>query len=414
LTSGRPDVVVVGAGLAGLACALRLRERGAAVRALEASDGVGGRVRTDLVSGFRLDRGFQVLLTAYPETRRLLDLAALELRAFRPGALVWRAGRFHELSDPWRQPSRAWATLSAGVGTLGDRIRMARLRAAARRGSLEDLFGRKETSALEHLRRRGFSAEMIDSFLRPFFGGVLLDRSLSASSRMLEFVLRMMAEGDVAVPSAGMGAISEQMAARLPPGLVRLGARASRVAPNEVRLETGETLDADAVVVATEGPEAARLTGEVRAPASRSVTCVYFAAERAPIEEPWLLLDGDGEGPVNNLAFPSQVAPSLAPAGAVLVSATVLDRRGSGFSVEDAVREQLAGWFGADVHRWRHLRTDHISHALPEQLAGWLEPPARPARLPSGLFVCGDHRATASIEGAISSGRSAADAVLAT
>ena len=316
-------MVIVGAGLAGLACALRLHEAGAGVRVLEASDGVGGRVRTDVVEGFRLDRGFQVLLTAYPETRRVLDYAALDLRPFLPGALVRRSSHFHELSDPWRRPERAWRSLTTGVGSLADRLRMARFRGRVRRGSLEELFRRAETSAAERLRAEGFSAEMIDAFFRPFFGGILLDRSLSASSRMLEFVFRMMAEGDVALPASGMAAIPEQMAARLPAGTVRLGARVASVTPREVRLDSGETVGGDAVVIATEGPEAARLAG-LPAPGSRPVTCLYFAAERAPIAEPLLVLDGDGTGPVNNLCFPTQVAPAYGPAGATLVSASVV------------------------------------------------------------------------------------------
>lgn len=411
MTGGKPDVLVVGAGLAGLACALHLVEAGATVRVLEGSDGLGGRVRTDVVDGFRLDRGFQVLLTAYPEARRVLDYPALELRAFLPGALVWRAGRFHELSDPWRRPSRSWTTLTAGVGTLGDRIRMARLRTRTRRGSLEELLRRPETSVLERVQAEGFSAEMIESFFRPFLGGILLDRSLAASSRMLDFVFRMVAEGEAALPAAGMGAIPAEIAARFPPRAFRFGARVVSATPRDVRLESGEIVAADAVVIAAEAPAAARLAGELSPPASRSVTCVYFAADRAPIEEPVLLLNGDGSGPVNNLSFPSRVAPSLAPAGATLVSATVLDRRGTGLAVEDAVREQLAGWFGAAVHRWRHLRTYHVEHALPSLRTG--EPSERPARLASGLFVCGDHRDIPSIQGALVSGRRAAEAVLA-
>ena len=414
MSDARTDVVIVGAGLAGLACALRLHEAGAGVRVLEASDGVGGRVRTDVVDGFRLDRGFQVLLTAYPETRRVLDYAALDLRPFLPGALVRRAGRFHELSDPWRQPGRAWRSLTAGVGSLADRLRMARFRGRVRRGSLEDLFRRPETSAAERLHAEGFSAGMIDAFFRPFFGGVLLDRSLGASSRMLEFVFRMMAEGDVALPAAGMGAIPEQMARRLPEGTLRLGARVAAVSPREVRLDSGETIAGDAVVVATDGPEAARLAS-LPAPGSRPVTCLYFAAESAAVAAPILVLDGDGTGPVNNLCFPSQVAPSYAPDGAALVSASVVGGAASDAghdALEAAVRRQIEGWFGAEVRAWRHLRTCRIHHAQPEQRPGTLEPVERPVRLESGLFVCGDHRDTASLHGAMLSGRRAAEAIL--
>jgi phytoene dehydrogenase-like protein len=268
---------------------------------------------------------------------------------------------------------------------------------------------------MERLHAEGFSAGMIEAFFRPFFGGILLDRSLSASSRMLEFVFRMMSEGDVTIPAAGMGAIPEQMARRLPEGTVRLAARVADVSPREVRFESGETMAAGAVVVATEGPEAARLLG-LPAPGSRPVTCLYFAAERAPVEEPILVLDGDGAGPVNNLCFPSQVAPSYAPAGATLVSASVVGGAagdaGEG-ALEAAVRAQMEAWFGPQVRGWRHLRTDHVRHAQPEQRPGALEPVERPVRLDSGLFVCGDHRDTASLHGAMLSGRRAAEAVLA-
>jgi phytoene dehydrogenase-like protein len=415
VTAGKPDVVLVGAGLAGLACALRLQEAGASVRVLEASDGVGGRVRTDVVDGFRLDRGFQVLLTAYPEARRVLDYAALDLRPFLPGALVRRSSHFHELSDPWRRPSRLWTTLTAGVGTLADRLRMARLRGRTQHGSLPELFRRPETSTIERLHAEGFSPEMIEAFFRPFLGGIFLDRSLSASSRMLEFVFRMMAEGDVAVPASGMGAIPEQMSARLPEGTIRLGARVGSAGPRQVRLESGETIAAEAVVVATEGPEAARLTG-LPAPGSRPVTCLYFAAERAPIAEPILVLDGDGTGPVNNLCFPTQAAPGYGPPGATLVSASVVGGAAGDAgepALERAVRAQMEAWFGAEARRWRHLRTYRIHHAQPEQRPGALEPVERPVRLESGLFVCGDHRDTASLHGAMLSGRRAAEAVLA-
>lgn len=412
MSASETDVVVVGAGLAGLACALHLSEAGVPVRVLEASDGVGGRVRTDTVAGFRLDRGFQVLLTAYPETRRVLDYAALDLRPFLPGALIRREGCFHELSDPWRRPSRLVSTLLSDVGTLPDRLRMARYRARVRAGALSALFERPETTALERLRGEGFSEPMIDAFFRPFFGGVLLDRGLSASSRMLDFVFRMMAEGEVVLPAEGMGAIPRQLARRLPEGTVRLGARVASLTSREVRLESGETIPARAVVVATEGPEASRLTGQLSAPASRSVTALYFAADRAPITEPTLILDGDGRGPVNNLCFPAQVAPSYAPTGAVLVSASVLEDPNDPKALEQAVRAQLTEWFGADARQWRLLRTYRIPHAQPDQAPPALDPVERPVELAGGLFVCGDHRDTASLHGALLSGRRAADAVL--
>jgi phytoene dehydrogenase-like protein len=231
---------------------------------------------------------------------------------------------------------------------------------------------------------------------------------------MLEFVFRMMAEGDVAVPAAGMSAIPQQLESRLPRGAVRFGARVVSLAPGRARLAAGEEVAADVVVIATEGPEAARLSGRLPAPPSRSVTCVYFAADRSPLGDPLLVLNGEDEGPVNNLCVLSDVAPSYAARGAALVSASVLDRRGLGMGLEEAVRDQLASWFGREAREWRHLRTYHVAHAQPGQEPPALEPIERPVRLDERLYVCGDHRDTASLHGAMLSGRRAAEAILGT
>ena len=179
------DVIIIGAGLAGLTCARRLQAGGVDCLVLEAGDGIGGRVRTDRVEGFRLDRGFQVLLTAYPAAKTWLDYERLELRKFSPGARVWCDGTMHRVSDPWREPGALWETMRAPVGSLADKVRIGTLRAAARRGTLAELFARPETSALRALRAHGFSERMIERFMRPWLGGVFLDRELETSSRLL-------------------------------------------------------------------------------------------------------------------------------------------------------------------------------------------------------------------------------------
>jgi phytoene dehydrogenase-like protein len=406
-------VAVVGAGLAGLTCARRLTAAGVPVTVLEASDGVGGRVRTDVVDGFLLDRGFQVLLTAYPEARRTLDLAALELRPFYPGALVHIRGRFHRAADPWRHPLDAMGALFSPLGTFADKAHLTALRHHVTAGHWEDLERRPETTTLEALRRARISSTMIDRFFRPFLGGVLAGRELSASSRMFEFVFRAFSVGDVCLPAHGMGAIPGQLAAALPAGTVRLGARVERLESGSVVLAGGEVVEAAAVVVATEAPEAGRLGGLERVPGGRAMTCLYFAAERSPVDEPILLLDGDGAGPVNNVAVPSGVVRGYAPAGAALVSATVLGSPSpDDATLEAAVRAHLARWFGAAVRRWRHLRTYRIPFAQPEQAPPALTPWRRDVRARPGLYVCGDHRDNASIDGALTSGRRAAEAVL--
>jgi phytoene dehydrogenase-like protein len=408
-------VYVVGAGLAGLRCARRLHEQGVAATVLEAGDGVGGRVRTDRVEDFQLDRGFQVLLTAYPEAADALDYEKLELHPFYPGAVVRTGGKFVTVADPFRRRWDGLRTVLAPVGGLGDKLKVASLRRQVVAGSLEELFARPETTTREALAAHGLSDTIVDRFFRPLFGGVLLDRELGTSSRMFEFVYRMFALGDVALPARGMGAVTEQLAGGLPPDQVRLGQRVTAVGDGGVTLADGERLPARAVVVATEGPTASGLLGgEPPAPGSVAARCLYFAADRTPVDEPVIVLDGDGEGPVNNLCVPSSVASGYAPPGAALVSAAVLDRPGlpKGPDLEAAVLGQLADWFGSGVVAWRHLKTYHIPHAQPAQPPGALDPPERPVRLRPGLYVCGDHRDNASINGALASGRRTADAVL--
>ncbi|RKH09856.1 NAD(P)/FAD-dependent oxidoreductase [Corallococcus sp. CA047B] len=411
-TVTKPGVIVVGAGLAGLACAKALREARVEVHVLEAGDAPGGRVRTDAHEGFLLDRGFQVYLTAYPEGQRVLDVKALSPRRFIPGAKVWRGGRLHTLADPLRHPVEAVSHLFEPVGGLLDKLRVLELRQHATSGELGDLWQRPQQDSLRFLRDLGFSEEMIDAFLRPFFGGIFLERELSTSSRMLEFVFRMFSRGHTVVPERGMGAIPEQLAAKLPSGALRMKVRVAEVWGHRVRLEDGEMVHADAVVVATDPGTAASLLLGMPAPRMNRVTCLYFAAPEPPVEGPWLLLNGEGTGPVNNVAVMSEVSPAYAPKGHALVSVSVVDDGGDADGLEARVRAQMTEWFGAAVSAWRHLRTYVIPDALPVQTPSALVEPHRPVRLAAGLYVCGDHRENASIDGALTSGRRAAEAVL--
>jgi protoporphyrinogen oxidase len=402
------DCIVVGAGLAGLATASMLHRAGRRVLVLEASDDIGGRVRTDHVDGFTLDRGFQVMLTAYPEAHRQLDLDGLRLRSFEPGALVMLDGKAHVVGDPFRRPRTMTTTALAPIGSPLDKARLLRQRYRVQREHPVRLLGGDDTSTIGALRAEGFSPRMIDRFFRPLFGGIQLDPTLTTSRRMFDVILRMLLDGESAVPATGMGAIPRQLAGSLPPGTVRCGQRVTAVTPRSVATNEGALWRARTVVVAAEGPVASELLS-LPPVGSRSVGCVYFAAARAPVDHRLVILNGSGEGPALNVAVMSNVAPEYAPAGQHLIAAATPGDIGD--DLEGRVRAQLRSWWGTPVDGWRHLRTYRIAHGQPDQ-----SPPFNPRQrvaLTDGLFVTGDHRDTGSIQGALYSGRRCAAAVIA-
>ena len=405
------DAVIVGGGLAGLTCARRLQAAGLSCQVLEASDAAGGRVRTDTMNGYRLDRGFQVLLSGYPQAKKWLDYDRLRLKSFSPGARVWSGGQMHRVSDPWREPGKLWETLQAPVGSLADKLRIATLRRKATRGTLDELFARPETSALAALRGHGFSERMIERFLRPWLTGVFLDQELSTSSRMLEFVFRMFAEGDTTVPATGMQAIPDQLAAGLAPGTLRLNARVEAVESNAVRLSGGERIAARQIVVAVDGTGAAQLLPELTPPRWRAVTTLYFSAKARRPRDRTVILNGPGQGWVNTVAAMTDVAPDYAPPGEALYSISILgEAPQDDASLFAGVRRELTAWFGAEVAEWKAMRAYRIRRALPGRAP--LERRAAAAVRP-GVWVAGDFLNTPSIQGAMEGGEAVADAIVA-
>ncbi len=407
-------VIIVGGGIAGLACAHRLNARGVTFEVLEATGGVGGRIKTDRKDGYLLDRGFQVLQTAYPEARRLLDYQRLDLRPFAPGAMVRIRGRFYTLADPLRKPWTLLDTLVAPIGSIIDRLRLLRLARRVTRGPLDDLFRQPESTAMQFLRAEGFSDIMITRFFVPFFGGVCLDPEIQASSRVLQYVLRMFARGEVALPAGGMQQIPHQLAACMPMGCLRTGVRARHVRSDGVTLDDGTVMPARAVVVATEAPATGKLLGLPHAGRSVAETCLYFSCDQADWHSSFLMLDGEGRGPINNIAFPSRVSSEYAPAGKSLASVVILGNPDGGdAALTNRVRAQLVDWFGPQAGNWDHLRTYRITHALPDQSPPTQNPTCPDSRVRPGVFVCGEHGSLPGIQWALVSGRLAADAVLA-
>ena len=415
-------VLIVGAGIAGLTCAAYLQQAGIRALILEASDGIGGRVRTDIVDGFRLDRGFQILLTAYPEAKRLLNYSALDLKSFRSGALLRKQADWITLLNPFQEPTAVFQTLIADFGTLGDKLRMAELIRHTQSLTVNELFSQAPTTTLAFLHDRGFSDQIIDLFFRPFFGGVFLENALVTSSNFFEFCFRMFFSGDAALPAKGIGAIADQLAGRLGPDQIRLNNPVVELSGNSLRLQTGETLTANDIVLAVDSAKAATLLGS-HVPTEQSfnhTTCTYFAASSGqpiilPKQKRLLLLNPQRSSAVHNVAIVSDVAPAYAPADQTLISVSTqgLDVLNEA-TLTERIRRELSAWFGQDVYQWRHLRTYHIPHALPgytPEQAGQ-DVLRKPLRLAAGLHQCGDQTTYPSLNAAMQTGREVAEMII--
>ncbi|MEU1282067.1 NAD(P)/FAD-dependent oxidoreductase [Streptomyces sp. NPDC005805] len=423
------DVVVVGAGLAGLSAAHRLTAAGVTVRVLEAAPVVGGRMSTEHLDGFHLDRGGQLLSTALPELRRIPALRDAELRAFSPGVLVHDGEQLHRTGEVGSSPhalragGRGAAHGPRGVGVaftvaraLASAPRPRQLDQARLSASLVRLGGSPvhrlhalpELPAADALYGRGLPTRTVRGFLRPLLAALLHDPDLATSSRVADLVLRGYARGRLCVPAGGAEALPRLLAATLPEGTVRTGVRVTDVAVNRVTTAGHGVVSCRAVLVATDARSAAALLPGLRVPAFRPVTVVHHTAPEPPLRDPSLVLDATGGGPVGYTAVMSEVDASRAPAGRALISSTVL-----GAPPEDtdrAVRRHLAALYGTPTDDWELLTVHHD----PEAVAAMPPPhdPRRPVRLLSGLYVCGAHRDTATVQGALFSGRRAARWVL--
>lgn len=398
-----PDVIIVGAGLAGLAAAYCLKSHGLDILLIEATDRVGGREKTDPHEGFLLDHGFHVFLAAYPEARRLLNYEQLDLKPFYNGAFIWTDNALHKVVDPWRHPEDTLPSIMNKIGVMADKLKIKALREALLEQG--DPLVYPETTTMEYLINYGFTSVFIEQFFRPFLGGIFQESELTTSSHFFEFVFRMFAAGDTALPAQGIQAIPNQLASGLTSSELLLNTRVTHLAEGKVTLYSGECLKANAIILATDGLDAALLIKKP-APQFYSAYCVYFSAPEPPVQEPILILNGSGKGVINNLSVLNLIAPSYAPDGQNLISVSLLTPN---FTIED-LRMELQEWFGSQVRYWHYLKTYSIPRALPAFPAGYHR---HDFSLTSAMLVpCGDYLETPSINGALASGRKAAEVVL--
>ena len=430
---------------------------------LEASPTIGGRVQSDKTDdGYTLDRGFAVFLEEYPNSKALLDYDALDLCPFDPGALVKLSdsgpGALSRVADPLRQPKRLWSAATSPVGTVKDKVRLVPLLVHVMKKSVDELFAEEETDTLTCLTDRWrFSRPFIDEFLAPFLEGIYLTPLDCQSSRMFHFVFKMFSIGNVSLPRRGIGAVSEQLAAKAKSlGVdIRTNCVVETIRAEEeeeegftVTTQNGRKIHAEKVILATDVKSATHmilsLAGNDQiadfdaAVIERSVGCLYYTFDsEPPIDEPILVLNGaKGRGtrgsPINNVCFPSVVCSDYSPRGSHLCSVTILEKSleeydGKDDELDVDVRRQLSSWFPShadaiiDPDTWRLKRIYRVDGAQPAQFGcsypanangGRDATSFRGAKVPRGMFVAGDHISTSSLNGALGSGIVAGEAAI--
>lgn len=406
------DVLIIGAGISGLTAAKILKAAGRNVKVIEASDDIGGRVRTDYISGYQFDRGFQVLLTAYPEAKRILNYTDLDLRYFESGATILSKNGTTTLSDPLKNPAKLWQTLASSAGTLKDKFLTLKLKHSLRSKTIEELFKCRASTTLSFLVDYGFSDKMIHNFFQPFFGGVFLEDRLDTPANMFQFLFKMFNEGGAAVPARGMGMIAKQLAATLENDDIHLNEKVIGFDNKQVVTDKGTTFGTRLIILATDEPSIPGIESK-RAVNSRSVTNIYYASDKKFAAEKKIFLNASPDKLTNNVAVMDTISPFYAPGHQSLISVSLLGdhvTKSPHLLAKDVI-EELGSWF-KDADKWRYLRTYHVPYALPKKEMVKDHLTLAEIRVSENIFRCGDYLLNGSINAAIKSGRLAAEAIL--
>lgn len=405
------STVIIGGGISGLTCAKYLNEKGYNFMLLEGSDALGGRVRTDKVDGFLLDRGFQILLTNYPEAKKILNYNNLDLKYFGSGALIKAEKGFMKMENPF-QNKMAYLTMAfSSVGTLSDKLKIRKFANELSEIPDDEFFNMEATDTLTFLRNYGWSEKMINNFFKPFYGGVFLENDLLTSSNFFQFTFKQFFKGDAAIPAEGIQAIPEQIAEMLPRNCIRKNARVKGFEGNQIYLEGGEVINAGRIVVATDLKSSDKLLGETNERTYNITTCTYFSAEISPLKgQKFIALNPNRRGAVHNICVPSDISSHYGNAGKSLISVSTqgldkLDER----NLTNKIKLELFDWFGPSVNVWKHLKTYHIPESLVQYRAASKR---QNSKLGDNLYRCGDYLAYPSLNAAMQTGREVAQMIM--
>lgn len=402
---------IIGAGISGLIAATVLEKNGFSPIIIEATERVGGRVKTDKVSDYQLDHGFQVLLTAYPTAKKYLNYETLELQKFLPGASIFKNGKQEIIGDPIRDISLLFSTLFANIGTFTDKLKILKLNSKLKKKNIAQIFSEKEQSTVSYLEDLGFSSRIIDDFFTPFFSGIFLENKLETSSRMFEFVYKMFGEGDASIPKGGMEEIPKQLLGNLETTTFKYATKVSSIQDGEILLDSGEKLKSDYTIVAT---EPSKLIKNLKNKSTEWQSCdtLYFETEKRVIKKPIIGLISGNDAIINNLFYHTSLETKLNP-NKELLSVTIVNNQNlPDEKLVERVQRELNQYCGITSSKF--IKHYNIPMSLPKLNDLQYDTLPADTRVTSSIFLAGDLQLNGSLNAAMKSGERAAQGVIET
>jgi hypothetical protein len=400
----KTDIVIIGAGIAGLACAMKLKKNNRNFIIIEQSDRVGGRVGSIKENEYIFDLGFQVYNTEYYETNSLLNLKELKLKVFKPGASIYNGRRFEILSDPFRDPSTILETFFSGMTTFKDKIKILTLKRALSSYCISEDQS-EDMTTLKYLELYGFSNKIINGFFKPFFSGIFLENQLETSSKFFKNVFSNFNKGYAAVPVNGMQAIPDQMVKNLNPHNLLLGNKVIEAKnPEKIVLENNEIIEAKYMVL-TGGSNSLVNNHIVE---FNSVRTFYFSS-RVKVKHPKYINLFPYDSLINNIAILSSVAENYSPEGNTLFSITIIESDLSKSELIDIIQDKLSTYYGDEKSNYIFMKEINIKQATIKQKTGYFDLKIEDKK---NILFAGDYTTYGSIEGAVVSGIKTAEKLI--
>ena len=395
------DIIILGAGPAGLACALKCQQLGREYLLIEGSNRIGGRLGSLYEDGYIFDLGFQVYNSAYVNTNRLLDLDELNLKYFKPGAAVHYGNSFQIVSDPLRDISKVFSTIFSNITTVSDKLKILSLKNSLSNYNIEE-DKTDDITTLRFLKQYGFSEKMIDNFFIPFFSGIFHEKTLDTSSKFFKYVFSNFNNGLASLPEKGMQVIPEQLMSKIDIEHVMMEKTAINLDDgNKVIFDDGDIIKGENIILTGESTSLAEKTKYEY----NEVNTIYFTTENEIENGDYIHLYPEDDL-INNIAIPSSISSAYSNGHSHLISITILEYDCSDIELIKKIRKRLSNYYGGEPGSYDFLRTFSISKATIKQPVGHFE---RKKIVKNGLIIAGEQATNGSIEGAIISGLNAAD-----